>query len=113
MAEIERSLRLRYREELLDLHEIRRNAGERLKALANGEPSRREGEREFLGDALSFVCKHLPNTSISHQIMAFGEAEVRMRFALNPDGRQAMIDKALLVGDILGDDGKSIEVPYE
>ena len=45
--------------------------------------------------------------------MAFGGAELRMRFALNPDKRQAMIDGALLAGYISDDDGKCVEVPYE
>ena len=113
LAAIERLLRLRYREELLDLHENRRNAGELLKALANGESCRWEGEQKFLGDALSFVCEHLPHASVSYQIMAFGGAELRIRFALNPDKRQAMIDGALLAGYISDDDGKCVEVPYE
>ena len=113
LAEIERRLRLGYREELHDLHEIRRNAGERLKALANGEPCRWEGEGKFLGGALSFVANHLPNTSVSHQILAFGETELRMRFALNPDTRQVMIDEVLLAGHIVDDDGKWVDVAYE
>jgi len=62
------------------------------------------GQREDLAwAALEFIAHQLPRTDTAYVIVAFAEAETRMKFLLRPDERGALIDEALDRGLVRGE----------
>ena len=107
---LERELLLTAREELLGLHRLRRNAGARLTALANGKRPRFGGEEGVAWDALALTARNELRAATAYIVLAFGSERDRARFALQVGEREHMIDEALERGFVQADSGAITEV---
>ena len=99
-----------YREEIGDLEEIRKKAGERLRSLNEGAAERFKNENDFWWGALEFAARYLPRALAGYTIAAFVNVADRARFALRPEERNTMIDETIILDFVMDDAGRVCEV---
>ena len=110
LENVERQLRLGYRDMI---HRCVRKQGEvhrRLAELANGEPERWRQEAEGCWGWLAALHSLLQEALIAYAVLSFGPAEARARFTLTPFLRPQMIAQVSNAGGLFDDLGRWMEV---
>ena len=101
-AHAERKLQIELADELDWLRKLRRKADE---CIAEGR------KLELAWSALQFVAYQLPRTDTAYMIVAFAEAETRMKFVLRPGERDTLIAEALDRGFVRGESNHTGHTP--
>jgi hypothetical protein len=108
----ERRALLDARDNILSLERLRQNAGRRLAALDDFDRERFGGEEEFAWAALQFVADQMPRAAAAYTVIAFGASEAKLRFALHPELRRALIDDCLDAGEVRTEKGHSVSLMF-
>jgi hypothetical protein len=107
---IEQSVMLDFRDEIHRLEGVRRNAGRRLACLRRGGKERFAGECEAAWTALESVSLQMPHLVVGYYISALACQAERVRFALQPEQREEMIEDVLIKGLIKTGDNSFMEI---
>ena len=110
LEELECRLRARYRGEIHDLEAIRRNVTLRFREMRAGAGARVHGKAEFWWGGLDLVAKELPRALTSYSILSFANTRDRVKFSLEPEGRDKMIEEAMIAGYVTDDAGRTVGV---
>ena len=105
---LEAHLRARYREEILDLEQIKDLASGILKA--KHEAGKCDDVSECAWKAIALVNNWLPRVAAGYTILSFANAKERARFALHPEQAEEIIDQTIHRGFVMDDKVRFCEV---